>query len=352
MAATQKLTAEQANKLHYETLVVDALEAAPMTPEHFARLKKGGVRVVNYTTVNITSDLKAAMPYLVSFLQTIKANSDKVLLVRSTADIERAVREDKIGLIIGTQNGKLIMDDPVNVGILHALGVRIIQLTYNERNLLGDGCCEKANGGLSRLGYQVVREMNRYGILVDLSHCCEQTTIDGIEASEAPVAITHSMAKALTPSPRNKHDHVLKLLASRGGVIGAAFWAPMAYRDANKRPVMSDFFDHIDHLVQTAGIDHVGIGSDLGEGESREYYENMFARGGGIYPEVTAALGDWYNFDNRMVEGMETSVMFPKVTEGLAARGYSDEDIRKIMGGNFLRLFKQVWDAKPENALF
>jgi len=352
MAATQKLTADQAKKLHYETLVVDALEAAPMTPEHYARLKKAGIRVVNYTTVNITSDLQTAMRYLSEFHKNIKANSDKVLLVRTTADIERAVREDKIALIIGTQNAKPVMDNAENVGILHALGVRIMQLTYNERNLLGDGCCEKANAGLSRLGYQVVREMNRYGMLIDLSHCCEQTTIDGIEASEAPVAITHSMAKALTPSPRNKNDHVLKLLASRGGVIGAAFWSPMAYRDPNKRPVMSDFFDHVDHLVQQAGIDHVGIGSDLGEGESREYYENMFARGGGIYPEVTAALGDWYDFDHRMVEGMDTSLMFPQVTEGLAARGYSDEHIRKIMGGNFMRLFKQVFDAKPENALF
>lgn len=351
MADTKKLSKEQANKLHYSTLVIDALEAAPMTPEHFARLKKGGVRAVNYTTANITSDFSRAVLDISNFLKTIKQNSDKVLLVRTSRDIERAMAEDKIGLIIGLQNSKPVMDNAEYVGLLHALGVRIAQLTYNERNLLGDGCCEKANGGLSRLGYQVVGEMNRYGMLVDLSHCCEQTTIDAINASQAPVAITHSMAKALTPSVRNKNDHVLKLLAERGGVIGAAFWAPMTYRDPNRRPVMNDFFDHIDHLVGQAGIDHVGIGSDLGEGESRAYYEAMFTRGGGLYPEVTSALGEWYDFDHRMVEGMETSVMFPQVTEGLAARGYSEEDIRKIMGGNFMRLFKQVFDSGAANAL-
>jgi membrane dipeptidase len=112
---------------------------------------------------------------------------------------------------------------------------------------------------------------------------------------------------------------------------------------------MDDFFAHVDYLVEHAGIDHVGIGSDLGEGESREYYEAMFARGGGIYPEVTKVLGDWYNFDGRMVEGLESAVVFPKVTEGLLARGYKEEEIRKILGGNFLRVMTQVFDSGSVN---
>lgn len=342
---------ERARHLHFGTLVVDGLEAAPMTPDQFARLKRGGVRVVNYTTARVTSDLAQAALSIAALRKTIRANRDDVLLVRRTADIERAQREDKIGLIVGLQNAGPVMDDPEYVGILHGMGVRVMQLTYNERNLIGDGCVEKANGGLSRFGVRVVEEMNRCGMLVDVSHCGERTTLDAIAVSHAPVAATHAMAKALCPSPRNKTDEILKALAARGGIVGAAFWAPMAYRDPNERPTIDDFFRHVDHLVEQAGIDHVGIGSDLGEGESREQYEAMFARGAGLYPEITAALGEWYDFDHRMVAGMETCVMFPAVTEGLLTRGYSDEDVRKILGGNFLRVLKTVLDAGAANAL-
>lgn len=351
MAEEADAVAERARRLHDGMVVVDGLEAAPMTPEHFARLKRGGIRVVNYTTTRVTSDFAAAALEIGAFLRTLRAHADTVRLVRTSRDIERAVAEDKIGLVIGMQNGRPVMESTEYVGLLHLLGVRIIQLTYNERNLLGEGCVEKANGGLSRFGRQVVAAMNRHGMLVDLSHCGERTTLDAIDASAAPVAVTHSMAKALCPSPRNKSDEVLAALAARGGVIGAAFWAPMAYRTPDRRPTMDDFFAHVDHLVSRAGVDHVGIGSDLGEGESREYYEAMFTRGGGTYPEVTAALGDWYDFDHRMVAGMETATMFPRVTEGLLARGYPDDAVRKIMGGNFLRVFREVFDAGGDHAL-
>lgn len=344
MVITNPAVSDQARALHFNTLVIDGLEAAPMTPEHFARLRRGGIHAVNYTTANITSDFAAAALDIARLLKNIEAHQDQVLLVRTSKDILRAQREGRIGLIIGLQNAKPLMDNTDYVRLLHLLGVRIIQLTYNERNFIGDGCVEKANGGLSRFGRRVVAEMNRFGMLVDLSHCGEQTTLDAIEASQAPVVISHANAKALCPSPRNKSDAVLKALAERGGVIGAAFWAPMAYSDPDRRPTKDEFFKHIDYLVERAGIDHVGIGSDLGEGETREYYEAMFLRGGGIYPEVTEALGDWYTFDTRMVEGLESAVVFPEVTEGLLARGYTEEHIRKILGGNFLRVMSQVFD--------
>ncbi|MCB0225867.1 MAG: dipeptidase [Anaerolineae bacterium] len=344
MTTTDPTLAERAQALHADMLVIDALQAAPMTPTHFDRLQRGGIHAVNYTTANITSDFAAAALDLAKLHKTIEANSDQVLLVRTSQDILRAREEGKTGLIMGLQNAKPLMDNVDYVRILHLIGVRVIQLTYNERNFIGDGCVEQTNGGLSRYGRRVVADMNRFGMLVDLSHCGERTTLDAIEASAAPVVASHANAKSLCPSPRNKSDQVLKALAERGGVIGAAFWAPMAYSDPNKRPTMDEFFAHIDYLVERAGIDHVGIGSDLGEGESREYYEAMFAHGGGIYPEVTQALGDWYDFDHRMVEGLETAVVFPTLTEKLLSRGYTEEDIRKIMGGNFFRVMAEVFD--------
>jgi membrane dipeptidase len=344
MPDNETLTA-RALTLHQDALVIEGSQSAPMTPEHFARLRRGGIHALNITAVhNIEADFSQAAADIQDLLDTIRAHSDQLLLIRSPKDILQARSQGKIGVIIGLQNAKPVMHDLRYLRLLRTLGVRIIQLTYNERNLIGDGCVETANGGLSRFGRAVVREMNRLGLVVDVAHCSEQTTLDAIQESELPIVISHANAKALCPSPRNKSDRVLRALAERGGVIGAAFWAPLAYSDPRRRPGTREFFAHVDYLVEHAGIDHVGIGSDIGEGESRAHYEAMFTRGGGTYPEVTAALGDWYDFDHRMVEGLESSVVFPQVTEALLARGYKDEDIRKILGGNWLRVYSEVLD--------
>lgn len=328
---------------HANALVIDGLQAAPMTAEHFERLRLGGVDAVNYTTASITHEFAEAALDILRLRNTVARHLGRVLVVEHADDILEAHRSGRTGLIIGLQSAKPVMDDVAYVEALHYLGVRIIQLTYNERNLIGDGCVERANGGLSRFGRRVVAEMNRLGVLVDISHCGERTSLDAIEASTLPIAATHSNAKSVTPSPRNKTPEVIRALADRGGVIGAAFWAPMAYREANTRPKFSDFLDHVERLVEEAGIDHVGIGSDLGEGESREYYEGMFARGGGLYPEVTELLGDWYDFDGRMVEGLESTVALPLVTAGLFQRGFKQDDIAKLLGLNFLRVLRQAW---------
>jgi len=342
---SSNLTAEHALALHRDALVIDGSQSAPMTPEHFGRLRRAGIDALNITVVtSIQAEFAQAAADIQDMLDTIQKYSDELMLIQTTKDIHQARAQGKIGVIMGLQNARPVMDDLRYLRLLHTLGVRIIQLTYNERNLIGDGCIEKANGGLSRFGRAVVKEMNRIGVVVDVAHCGEQTTLDAIEESELPIVISHSNAQALCPSPRNKSDRVLKALAERGGVIGVAFWAPLAYSDPQRRPGMKEFFAHVDYLVDHAGIDHVGIGSDIGEGESRGHYEAMFTRGGGTYPEITAVLGDWYNFDNRMIEGMESCVVFPRVTEGLVARGYNDEDIRKILGGNLLRVYSQTFD--------
>ena len=336
---------ERAAALHRDALVIDGSEAAPMTPEHFERLKQAGIDALNITVIkNMAAEFADGVTHIQDLLDTLQAHGDKLVLVRTTQDIHQARTQGKIGVIMGLQNARPVMSDLRYLRLLHALGVRIIQLTYNERNLLGDGCIEKANGGLSRFGRTVVKEMNRIGVVVDVAHCGERTTLEAIEESELPIVISHSNAKPLSPSPRNKTEPVLKLLAERGGVIGAVMWAPITYSDPKQRPGKKEFFANIDYLVEHAGIDHVGIGSDNGEGETRAEYELMFKHGGGTYPEITQVLGSWYNFDNRMVEGMESVTVFPSITEELLKRGYKDEDIRKILGGNWLRVYGQVWD--------
>ncbi len=332
----------QAHPLHFNSLVIDGLEAAPMTREHFNRLRAGGVDIVHYTCAKVTDDFAAACLNLKNLQQTVRENSDLVTLVKNAGEIQAAYKEGKVGILPGFQSATPVMADLRFLDLLHQYGVRVIQLTYNERNLLGDGCIEPSNAGLSRFGRRVVERMNALGIAVDLSHCGERTTLEGIEASSLPVLITHANAKHLCPSPRNKSDAVLKALAENGGVIGAVFWGPITYSDPNRRPGLDDFLNHIDYLVEQAGIDHVGIGSDLGEGEARDYYEAMFMGKQSLYPEITQELGDWYTFDTRMVEGLESATCFPKVTQGLLQRGYSQEDIQKILGGNLLRALSQI----------
>jgi membrane dipeptidase len=332
----------RARELHFDSIVFDGLEAAPMTAEHFERLRRGGVHFVQHTCAKVTDDFSAASLNFLRLQRTIEEHSDQVTLVRSGADIDRALATGKLGLIAGFQSPSPLMGNLDFVELLYQLGVLVIQLTYNERSLLGDGCIEAADAGLSRFGLRVIEEMNRLGMLIDLSHCGERTTLEAIQASRLPVLISHANAKALCPSMRNKNDHVLAALAENRGVIGAVFWAPLTYRHPDLRPDSEDLLNHIDHLVQQAGIDHVGIGSDIGEGEARADYEAMFAHGGGIYPEVTRMLGSWYGWDNRMVAGLESVVDFPAVTEGLVRRDYPPEDIQKILGGNFLRIFSEV----------
>ncbi len=333
---------QKARELHFNSLVIDGSQSAPLTATHIERLRKGGIHAVNYTCIRNTDDFSLAAVNIHKLHKTIDENKDQVLLVRTSEDIIRAQTSRKIGVIAGFQNAAAIMDKLEYLEIFYLLGVRIIQLTYNSRNLLGDGCVETADGGLSRFGKWVVKEMNRLRMVIDVAHCGERTSLEAIEISNSPVFISHSNAKALCPSLRNKSDVVLKALTEKGGVIGAAFWAPLVYRDPKIRPSLADFLGHIDYLVEHTGIDHVAIGSDIGEGESREKYEAMFVGGGGIYPEITQGLGDWYTFDNRMVEHLDTAVNFPLVTNGLLARGYSETDIKKIMGGNIMRILKEV----------
>ena len=204
-----------------------------------------------------------------------------------------------------------------------------------------DGCVESPDGGLSRYGRQVVGAMNRLGLLIDLSHCGDRTTREAILASEAPVAITHANARAVCDSRRNKSDETLRALAERGGVIGATWWSPMNANDLGRRPTVDDFFRHVEHLIDVCGLDHVGSGSDMGEGQDRAVWDAAFARGG-KFPEITGHLA-WFSYGTRMVEGLDSTTRFGRLTEELVRRGYPEDAIGKLLGGNFLRLFGRVW---------
>lgn len=338
----QPAVSYQARSILTDAIVIDGLvvKFGGWTED----LAQGGLTAVHVTVDTFTSGFCETVARVVDHLHMVESDR-RLRQVRSAADIEACKREGKVGLIFGFQNAKPIEDDLRYLRVYYELGVRVIQLTYNERNFVGDGCLEPGNGGLSLFGRAVIREMNRLGILVDLSHCGERTTLEAIDHSEQPVAFTHANARALTPNPRNKTDHELRALAARGGVIGLSCYGPFCWKpERGVRPTVEDFVDHIDYVANLVGIDHVGIGSDWTQGLS----EAAAAASMAALTKYDRLIGEYSRVvgagrEVRRPGGLESPAGMSLIAETLVRRRYAEEDIRKILGGNFLRLFRQTW---------
>ncbi len=273
----------------------------------------------------------------------IDAHPNRLMRIRSEADIDRAIASGRLGLVYYPQNATPLERDPGRVDTLWEMGVRIMQLTYNHRNLLGDGSSERTNSGLSEYGVEVVEAMNARGMLVDVSHSGEQTTLDAIRFSSAPVAITHAGCKAVFDHSRNKTDQALREMADGGGVIGIVQLNP--YLGPRERNDLGDYLDHIDHAVNVCGIDHVGIGSDREHrpvpdtDAERQKLVDELSR---LYPDPTTMPPVRWPFclsELNHPRRMET------IWDGLRGRGYGATAAEKIMSGNWYRLFREVWGA-------
>lgn len=268
----------------------------------------------------------------------IAAHPDLLAKALDSGEVAAAASRGVIALIYYTQNATPIGDDIDNVERLRDLGVRIVQLTYNSRNLLGDGCLERTNAGLSNFGLEVVERLEDLRMLVDVSHCGEATTLDGIRHARKPVAITHSGCKEVFDHPRAKSDGVLRHLADRGGVIGIYQINP--YLGPRERNTLDAYMAHIDHAIQVAGVEHVGIGSDReyktipDTAEERQKLADELSR---LRP-ITAAEVQWPFFLSELnhPRRMET------IRDALLQRGKSASDVEKLMGGNFQRLFRET----------
>lgn len=314
--------------------VIDALNGSLLTSEYLneaARL--GGVvlnmTVNNFTRINTTPSLADAMLELARCRNWLTQMHDKVMLVATVSDLNKAFATRKVGITLGYQNIPGIDNAVELLSLFHALGVRIIQITHNDRNLLGDGCSEPANAGLSNLGRKVVQEMNRLGIVIDLSHVGEATSLEVMKVSTQPVAITHGNAAALIPRPRNKSDRILDALAANDGVIGITF-LPSLVTPQGQKSTMDDVLAQVDYISRRIGARHVGIGSDFITGQPQERYAQFLLR-----PDVYA---EWsWEFPISGITQLNDLFI------ALLHRGYSEEDVRAIAGGNFRRLFGQVW---------
>ena len=320
-----------------EAVVIDGLNVSNWnSPAVYQSLHSGRVTAIN-ATIAVWEDYRETMDNIAAWMPRFEAYDATLVRVTSTKEILQAKKDGKVGIIFGFQNGNPIGDRLDRLALFRALGVRIIQITYNERNLLGNGCYERTDEGLSNFGVDAIREMNRLGILIDLSHVGDRTTLETIDLSEKPVAFTHANARSFFGHVRNKTDEALKLMVEKDGVIGANAFPPFLGKGFES--TLQDYADAIEDLVDRIGVDHVAIGTDYTQDQPAAFFNWLFAQQGTKYQDRPVPYPDPVIHP----KGMETPDRLCNVSEELFRRGYKDADIAKIMGGNWLRLFREVW---------
>jgi membrane dipeptidase len=330
---------ERALAVHAAAIVFDCSSVVKQEPEHFERATAGGVTATNHTVSNPHSDFKQAIVEMSTCAAWIGQNSDKGILATTVADIEDAKATGREAIVFGPQNSEFLGTDINRLDTVYQLGMRIMQLTYQRQNWVGAGCGEANDAGLSRFGRDVIKRMDEMGIVIDLSHCSTNTALQTFELSKNPAIFTHAHSSAVTPHVRAKSDDVLKALADQGGVIGitalSAFNADPS--DPRKRQGLTGFLRHVTHIAELIGVDHIGIGLDFDETNTPEKFAADHARS----PELDVGFG----WDDKRIHNLKDASEEYNVTRALVSAGFSDEEITKMLGGNFLRVFKQVWGA-------
>ena len=318
---------------------------APWTEGDVADARASGVTAVNLTINEVGNGpdrFEKTVRYIALIERELASHPDVFMKILRGSDLAAARDSHRLGLIFGCQDTSMLEGDLGRLTLFHGLGVRIAQPTYNLRNLMGDGCLEEADGGLSRLGYEFVSEVNRLRIVLDLSHAGRKVIAQGIRASKAPMAITHTGCRALVDLPRNTDDDSLKALADRGGVAGIYF---MPFLRTSGQPHAEDLIRHLEHAVNVCGEDHVGLGTDgtLSGIEINDAFRDSMRkfvearRKAGI-----SAPGESPDVVNLIPEYNEPR-RFLKLADDLARKGWSSARIEKVLGANFARLFADVW---------
>jgi membrane dipeptidase len=328
---------KRAIKIYKNAIVIDALTYAPTLPnfdkvEYLDELFENGI-TTNFTIHEPFEDLDDILNQI--SLWTKMSKKTGTIIVKSAEDIINAKKQKSKCIIFGIQNAKPLGENTNLVLIFHMLGIRIIQIAYNEQNLFGSGGDDK-DSGITNLGRKVIEEMNRIGILIDVSHCGYRTTMDAINLSSKPIAFTHANPKVLCKHHRNKTDEELKALADRGGIVGLNAYSLFYKRHKRSIPDLNDFLDCLDYTVNLIGAKHVGFGLDLSPVSkwNPEGYADWARRNPGLAPD---------NLDQISLIGLDEPSKAINIARGLVKRGYTDNEIKGILGGNFFRLFESVF---------
>ncbi|MEM7797952.1 MAG: membrane dipeptidase [Chloroflexota bacterium] len=319
-------------------MLIDALNCSNWDQSLFEEACDAGVNGA-HVTLAVWENARETLSQISTWLRYFETYSDLILPVKQAADLDLAKKTGRVGIIFGFQNSSPIEDDLGLVEIYAQLGVRVMQLTYNNQTLLGSGCYEAHDGGITRFGREVINEMNRLGMVIDLSHVGEQTTLDAIEISEQPVAVTHSNPKWLSNIPRNKSDDVLSALAANDGMLGCSLYPHLI---GGQEVSLKQFCAGIAHAAEIMGSERIGLGTDLVR-KCTPAYLNWLRMGRWThtidYGAGSADSPGWPEWQ----AWFKTPYDFPTVAQGLRDIGFSESEVDGIMGENWYSFFKQVW---------
>ncbi len=321
------------SKLHDDLIVFDGLNVSDWSRAVFEDMRNGGVTAAN-CTCSVWEDFRDTMRNIAQWKHWFREHADLITQVYRTADIARAKREGKTGIVLGFQNVSAFEDQFGYVQLFKELGVGIAQLAYNTQNQIGSGCYESKDSGLSDFGREIVAEMNRVGMLCDLSHVGATTSRDTILASSKPVCYSHCLPAGLKAHPRNKSDDELKFIADHGGFVGVTMFPPFLAKGVDS--TVDDYVAAIDYVINLAGEESVGIGTDFTQGHTQAFFE-WITHDKGNARELTK-FGEILN-----PQGIRTIGEFPNLTAAMERAGWSEPKIRKIMGENWVRLLGEVW---------
>lgn len=326
---------------------IQPTQSRTLSDRVIADARASGMTAVNTTLGYVAGDME---PYEATIRDIgvwdarVRSRPDTLLKVLTAADILRAHRERKIGVIYGFQNTAMIGNDVTRIDTFADLGVRIIQLTYNLQNAVGSGSMVPGNGGITELGRRAIERLNQNKIMVDLSHSGEKTCLEAARISAQPISINHTGCRALTDLPRNKTDAELRLVAERGGFVGIYF---MPFLNPTSVGTAADVVAHIEHAIKICGEDHVGIGTDGGTTGIDDMPAYRIAARQEIADRKAAGIGaKGENPDTvPFIEDLSGPTQFHKLAGLLAARGHSTARIEKIMGLNFVAYGRRIWGA-------
>lgn len=319
--------------LHTNSTVIDGLIIAKWERATFEDMRRGGITAAN-CTVSVWEDFDRTVQNIGEMKKLIRENDDLITLVRNVDDIARAKRENKTGIILGFQNGHAFEDQLSYIEAFADMGVRVVQLCYNTQNLVGTGCYER-DGGLSGYGHEVIAEMNRCGVMVDLSHVGGKTSEEAILSSKKPVTYSHCLPSGLKEHPRNKSDEELRFIADHGGFIGVTMFPPFLKRGIDA--TVDDYVEAIEYVVNIVGEDCVGIGTDHTQGHGHEFFE-WLTHDKGQHRRLTK-FGTIIN-----PLGIRTIGELPNLTAALEKHGWPASRIEKIIGANWVRFYDAVWN--------
>ena len=324
----------------HQSLFIDALQYNNWSEEVFQQINWGGISAI-HVTICYHEDFQEMVQNVIDWNRRFEDYSALIFQGRTASDVLKARKEGRTAIFFGCQNCSPIEDNIGLVEVCHQLGVRFMQLTYNNQSLLGTGCYEENDPGITRMGKQVIKEMNRVGLVVDMSHSAERSTLEAIEISERPIAITHANPTFWHPALRNKSDEVLKALGESGGMLGFSVY-PHHLKDGSNCTLES-FCTMIADTADLMGINSIGIGTDLCQNQPDsvvEWMRNGTWTNDRDYGEGSASFAgfpdqpEWFR-DNRD---------FANIESGLLSKGFSNEDVELVMGKNWLNFFEASFE--------